>query len=133
MIDIRPIRNEADYDAALGAIEAYFDAEPEPNTADADRFDLLALVIADYEAKHWAIEPPDAPDLLREQMQRRGLKQADLAAVIGSKARASEILNRRRHLTPGQAWKIHVAWRIPAEALIKPYALADDTRRRAPA
>ena len=57
-------------------------------------------------------------------MARKGLKQADLAAVIGSKARASEILNRRRYLTPQQAWKIHVAWRIPAEALIKPYPLA---------
>jgi len=123
MTDIRPLRSEADYDAALETIEAYFDAEPAPGTVEADRFDLLALVIADYEARHWAIEPPDAPDILRDQMERRGLKQADLAAVIGSKARASEILNRRRYLTPKQAWKIHQAWRIPAEALIKPYPL----------
>ena len=123
MTDIRPLRNEADYDAALGAIQAYFENEPAPDSPEADRFDLLALVIADYEAKHWAIEAPDAPDILRDQMQRKGLKQSDLAIVIGSKARASEILNRRRYLTPRQAWKIHVAWRIPTDALIKPYAL----------
>lgn len=124
MTDIRPLRNEADYDAALDAIETYFETEPALGSPEADRFDLLALVIADYEAKHWAIEVPDAPDILRDQMQRRGLKQTDLAAVIGSKARASEVLNRKRYLTPRQAWKIHVARGTPTDALIKPYELA---------
>ncbi|MBC7635130.1 MAG: XRE family transcriptional regulator [Acetobacteraceae bacterium] len=123
MLDIRPLRSEADYDAALVAVEDYFEHEPALGSPEADRFDLLALVIADYEAKHWAIDPPEAPDLLRAHMERTGLKQADLAVVLGSKARASEVLNRRRHLTPGQAWKIHVNWKLPAEALIRPYAL----------
>jgi HTH-type transcriptional regulator/antitoxin HigA len=123
MFDIRPLRNEDDYDAALEAIAAYFENEPARGSDDADRFDLLALVIADYEAKHWAIEAPDAPDLLRAQMQQQGFKQADLAAVLGSKARASEVLNRRRHLTLQQAWKLHTEWRLPTDALIKPYAL----------
>ena len=123
MIDIRPLRSEADYDAALKAIETYFDAEPQLGSEDADRFDLLSLVIADYEAKHWAIDAPDAPDLLRAEMEQRGLRQADLAAILGSKARASEVLNRRRRLTLDQAWKLHTEWRLPTEALIRPYAL----------
>ncbi len=123
MIDIRPLRSEADYDAALKAIEVYFVDEPPVGSAEADRFDLLALVIADYEARHWAIEAPDAPDLLRAQMEQKGLKQADLAELLGSKARASEILNRRRHLTLQQAWKLHVEWHLPTEALIRPYPL----------
>ena len=62
MTDIRPLRGEADYDTALAAIEAYFDHEPILGSPEADRFDLLALVIADHEAKHWAMEPPDAPN-----------------------------------------------------------------------
>jgi HTH-type transcriptional regulator / antitoxin HigA len=123
MNDIRPLRTEADYDAALAAIEAYFVNEPEPGTPDADRFDLLALVIADYERRHWEIEAPDAPDLLRAQMAIKGLKPADLAALLGSKARASEILNRRRHLTLEQAWKLHREWKLPTDALIRPYPL----------
>lgn len=123
MLDIRPLRSEADYDGALAAIETYFDHEPPLGSPEADRFDLLALVIADYEARHWAIEAPDAPDLLRAQMAQRGLKQADLAAVLGSKARASEILNRRRHLTLQQAWKLHIQWRLPTDALVRPYPL----------
>jgi HTH-type transcriptional regulator/antitoxin HigA len=133
MFEVRPLRNENDYDAALKAIEVYFGNEPALGSADADRFDLLALVIADYEAKHWAIEAPDAPDLLRARMAQNGLKQADLAAVLGSKARASEVLNRHRHLTLRQAWKLHTEWHIPTVALIRPYPLRPAKRReRAP-
>jgi len=121
--EIRPLRSEADYDAALAEIEPFFDHEPEPGMPAADRFDLLALVISDYEAKQWAIEAPDAPDALRERMDTRGLTQQDLAQVLGSKSRASKVMNRRRHLTLEQAWKLHHEWDIPAEALIRPYPL----------
>jgi HTH-type transcriptional regulator/antitoxin HigA len=55
---IPPLRSEADYEAALDEIEQYFDNEPKPGSPEADRFDLLALVIEDYERKHWAIDPP---------------------------------------------------------------------------
>ena len=123
MTEIRPLKSEADYDAALVEIEQYFDNEPEPGTLEADRFDLLALVIGDYEAKHWGIEAPDAPDALRERMETRGLTQQDLAQVLGSRSRASEVMNRRRHLTLEQAWKLHREWDIPADALIRPYPL----------
>jgi HTH-type transcriptional regulator / antitoxin HigA len=123
MNDIRPLRSEADYDAALEAIEAFLINEPEPGTPEADRFDLLALVIADYERRHWEIEAPDAPDLLRAQMAVKGYKQSDLAALLGSKIRASEILNRRRHLTLEQAWTLHTKWSLPTDALIRPYPL----------
>ena len=123
MNDVRPLRSEADYDAALEAIEGYFEQEPDPGTPEADRFDLLALVIADYEKRHWSIEAPDAPELLRAQMAVKGYKQSDLAALLGSKARASEILNGRRRLTIEQAWKLHKEWRLPTDALIRSYPL----------
>jgi HTH-type transcriptional regulator/antitoxin HigA len=56
MIDIRPLRTEADYDWALAEIEQYFDNEPKIGTPEADRFDLLASLIEAYEVKHWPIE-----------------------------------------------------------------------------
>jgi HTH-type transcriptional regulator/antitoxin HigA len=117
------LRSEADYNAALEAIEEYFTDEPQPGSPEADRFDLLALVIGDFERRHWAIEAPDAPDPLRAQMEQRGLRQSDLAGLLGSKSRASEVLNRRRYLTLEQAWKLHTEWRLPADALIRPYPL----------
>jgi HTH-type transcriptional regulator/antitoxin HigA len=123
---IRPLRNEADYRAALEAIEAYFDKEPKPGTPAADRFDLLALVIEDYEAKRWPIEPPEAVDAIRYRMETGNFSQADLGRVIGSRQRASDILARKRRLTMQMAWKLHREWGIPAEALIRPA-----TRRRA--
>lgn len=55
---IRPIRTEAEYDEALDEIERHFEDEPKPGTPEADRFDLLASIVEDYERKRWPIEPP---------------------------------------------------------------------------
>jgi HTH-type transcriptional regulator / antitoxin HigA len=117
---IRPLRSEADYDAALEEIERCFESEPEPNTLEGDRFDLLALVIEDYERKRWPIEPPDAIDAIRYRMETGGYSQADLGRLLGSRQRASDILTRKRRLTMKMAWRLYREWGIPAEALIAP-------------
>jgi HTH-type transcriptional regulator/antitoxin HigA len=122
---IRPLRSEIEYEAALAEVETYFDKEPKPGTPAADRFDLLALVIADYEAKHWPIDPPDPIEAIRYRMETGGFSQADLGRLLGSRQRASDILARKRRLTMQMAWKLHRDWNIPAEALIRP-----STRRR---
>jgi HTH-type transcriptional regulator / antitoxin HigA len=119
---IRPLRSEADYGAALAEIERYFDEPPQPGTPVADRFDLLALVIEDYERKAWPIEPPSPVDAIRYRMETGGYTQADLGRLIGSRQRASDVLARKRRLTMGMAWKLHREWGIPAEALIRPQA-----------
>ena len=67
-MDVRPIRTETDYEAALKEIEQYFENEPEAGTAEADRFDLLAALIGAYEQAHWAIDAPDALSPLREAL-----------------------------------------------------------------
>ncbi len=92
----RPLRSEADYDAALEEIERYFEMEPKPGTPEADRFDLLALIIEDYERKRWPIEPPDTIDAIRYRMEIGGYTQADLGRLLGSRQRASDILARKR-------------------------------------
>lgn len=120
-MDIRPIRNEADYDWALKEIESYFNNQPEPGTPEGDRFDVLATLIAAYEDKEWHIPAPDPVDMIVAVMEQRGFKQADLTKLIGSRSRASEILHRKRALTMEMAYKLHETWHIPAEALIKPY------------
>src|SRR5947208_1520051 len=117
---VRPLRSEADYEAALDEIERFFEKEPKPGTPDADRFDLLALVIEDYERKHWPIDPPDTIDAIRYRMETGGFTQADLGRVLGSRQRASDILRRKRPLTMPMAWTLHREWGIPAEALIPP-------------
>jgi len=119
-MDIRPIKNEADYDWALKEIEAYFVNEPAVGSPEAERFDVLATLIEAYEDKHWAIDPPDAVAAIEEFMERKELDQSDLARLLGSRSRASEILNRKRNLTMEQARKLHAEWKIPAEMLLQP-------------
>src|SRR5437660_518220 len=103
-----------------GARGDHFDNEPKAGMPEADRFDLLALVIEDYERKHWPIEPPDPVDAIRYRMETTGLGQNDLGRLLGSRQRASDILSRKRRLTMQMAWKLHRDWGIPAEALIQP-------------
>jgi HTH-type transcriptional regulator/antitoxin HigA len=125
-MDIRPIKTEADYDWALKEIEQYFDHEPEPGSPESQRFDVLASLIEHYEERAWPIDLPDPVEAIRYRMEQDGLDQSDLARVLGSRSRASELLNRRRPLTREQAFKLHREWRIPAEVLIQPYQVSDD-------
>src|SRR6202030_4619687 len=117
---IRPIRTETEYDEALEEIERCFENEPKPGTPEADRFDLLALIIENYERKRWAIDPPDTIDAIRYRMETGGHSQADLGRLLGSRQRASDILTGKRPLTLRMAWTLHREWGIPAEALIAP-------------
>jgi HTH-type transcriptional regulator/antitoxin HigA len=126
---IQPIRSQADYDAALQEIAAYFERQPEPGSAEADRFDVLAALIKAYEDEHWPIEAPHPLAAIRQVMHMRGYSQADLAKVLGSRSRASEVLNRKRHLTLEMAWALNKKWGIPAESLIRPYRLRTERRR----
>lgn len=119
-MEVRPLRTEADYDWALTEIAAYFEQEPMPGTPAADRFDVLAALIAGYEARHWPVEPPDPAAAIRARMEQAGYTQSDLARLLGSRSRASEILANRRGLTMEQARRLHREWHIPAEALIQP-------------
>jgi HTH-type transcriptional regulator/antitoxin HigA len=116
--DIRLLRSEEDYEAALAEIEIYFDKEPLPGSADGDRFDLLAMVITRYEEEHYPIEAPSPIEMIKFVMESRGLGQEDLAEVLGSRSRASEILSGKRSLSLDHIRRLHQAWGIPAEGLI---------------
>ena len=119
-MNVRPIKTEADYDWALKEIARYFDVQPKPGTAEGARFDVLATLIGAYEDKYWPIDPPDPVDAIKYRMEQAGLGQADLARLLGSRSRASEIMRRKRSLTMEQALKLNEEWKIPAEALLRP-------------
>jgi HTH-type transcriptional regulator/antitoxin HigA len=117
MNTIKPIRTEADYDAALAEIDALMDAEP--GSAEGDRLDILVTLVEAYEARHWRIDPPDPIEAIKLRMQQRGLTRQDLEKVLGSKSRTSEVLNRKRSLTLDMIRRLHDLWGIPAESLIR--------------
>lgn len=122
-MDIKPIRTEADYDWAMAEVSQYFEREPAKDSPEADRFDVLSALIEAYEARNWPIEAPDPVDAIKYRMEIGDFRTQDLADVLGSRSRASEILNRRRALTLDMARRLHEAWGIPAEVLIRPYPL----------
>ena len=126
----RPIRTDAEYKEALAEIEQYFAHEPEENTPEADRFDLLTLLIEAYEEQHHPIGPPHPVEMIRHRMRTAGYTQADLADLLGSRARASEVLAKKRRLTLPMIWRLSRQWKIPAEALVSPYRLAGEGRPR---
>ncbi|MEH7907756.1 helix-turn-helix domain-containing protein [Rhizobium laguerreae] len=124
MNNIRPIKTAADLEWAIGEITPYFDNPPEQGTAEADRFDVLADLIEAYENRHFTAEELTPIDFLSGFMEMTGRKQSDLAEVLGSRSRASEILNRKRALTVEMIFKLQEAWGVPLECLVRPYTLA---------
>jgi len=116
---LRPIRNEEDYETALKEIEALWVAEA--GTADADRLDILVLLVEAYEAEHYPIPAPDPIELILHVMDARGLTRRDLEPYLGSRARVSEILNRRRPLSLEMIRKLQAGLDLPADILVQPY------------
>jgi len=117
-MDVKPIKNESDYDAALVEIAALMDARA--STPEGDRLDVLVTLVEAYEEKHWRVNPPDPIEAIKLRMQQRGLSRHDLERVLGSKSRVSEVLNRKRPLTIEMIRRLHGTLGIPAESLIQP-------------
>jgi HTH-type transcriptional regulator/antitoxin HigA len=120
-MDVKPVRSEADYESALAEIDRLMDARP--GTPEGDRLDVLTTLVEAYEARHHPINLPDPIAALEYVMEQRGITRDDLVPLLGSRARVSEILLRKRRLTMEMAWRLHRDLGIPAEAVIKPYEL----------
>jgi HTH-type transcriptional regulator / antitoxin HigA len=123
-MDIRPIRTDEDHRAALAEIDACWGA-PE-GTEQGDKLDVLLALVEIYEAKRWPIdinENFDPVDVLHYAIAELGHTQAELAELLGSRSRASEILARRRALTVEMIHSISDAWKIPADLLVRPYEI----------
>jgi len=121
-MDIRPIRTDQDHRAALAAIEACWGALE--GTEEGDKLDVLLALVEIYEAKRWPIEIDetfDPIDVLRYAIDELGHTQAELAELLGSRSRASEVLSRRRALTVEMIHKVGEAWKISADLLVRPY------------
>ena len=123
-MDIQPIRTDEDRRAALAEIEACWGA-PE-GTDEGDKLEILVALVELYEVKRWPIETGqnfDPIDVLHYAIDELGHSQGELAKLLGSRSRASEILSRRRALTVEMIHKIGEAWKIPADLLVRPYKL----------
>ena len=122
MMNILPITKTADYAAALERIHELMDAERD--TPEGNELEVLTLVVDAYEESQFPIDNPDPINFLKDVMEFRGYAQKDLAQLLNSRPRASEILNRQRPLTLSMIRLISQAWQIPVEPLIREYDIA---------
>lgn len=116
--EIKPIRTEADYDAALSEIERLWGAKS--GTPKGDRLDVLATLIEVYEERRYPIDPPDPIEAIKFRMEQQGLTRKDLEAMIGTRTRIAEVLSRKRSLSIAMIRRLHKSLGIPAEILIRP-------------
>jgi HTH-type transcriptional regulator/antitoxin HigA len=117
-MDIHPIRNQRDHARALREIERLWGAPS--RTPAADKLEVLVTLVDAYESRHHPIDPPDPIDAIRFRLEQMGLTRRDLVDIIGSRARISEVFNRRRPLTIAMIAKLRDRLGISADVLIGP-------------
>ena len=118
-MNIKPIKNEADYESALQRLEIIFDAKQ--GTKDGDELEILSILIDNFEKEAYPIGLPDPVEAIKFRMEQLGMKQKDLGKIIGLNSRASEILHRKRKLTLEMIRQIHDALNIPTDLLVQEY------------
>ncbi len=120
-MNIRPIKSEKDYQLALERLELIFDAKK--GTEKGDELEILSILIDNYESENFPIEMPDPIEAIKFRMEQLGMKQKDLAEVVGFKSRVSEILNKKRKLTLEMIRRISSSLHIPTDVLIQEYVI----------
>jgi len=117
-MEIKPIKTDADYRAALKEVDGLMTALPD--SVEGEKLDVMVTLIEAYEAKHFPLDLPDPVAAIKFEMERKGLTVKDLEPMIGKSNRVYEILNHKRSLTLKMIWKLHKGLGIPAESLIRP-------------
>jgi HTH-type transcriptional regulator/antitoxin HigA len=116
--ELKPIRSEADDEAALDEVGRLWGAKS--GTPEGDRLDVLATLIDAYEAQHYPMDPPDPIEAIKFRMEQQGLSRKDLEPMIGGRGRVAEVLNRKRSLSIDMIRRLHDGLGISADVLIRP-------------
>jgi HTH-type transcriptional regulator / antitoxin HigA len=121
-MNIKPIRTPADHAAALKEIERLWD-RAKRGTPDGDKFEVLSALADAYEREHVAIPTPDPIEAIRFRMEQQGLTPTDLVAIFKTRARASEIMTKKRRLNLRMIRRLHERLAIPIECLVQDYKI----------
>jgi HTH-type transcriptional regulator/antitoxin HigA len=116
---LKILKTKKDYQTALSRFEDLFQVKA--GTKESNEADVLALLIREYEDKHYVINTPSPIEAIKYRMEQQGLTNKDLAPFIGSKSRVSDIFRKSRKLNLGMVRKLHQALQIPLETLVREY------------
>jgi HTH-type transcriptional regulator/antitoxin HigA len=115
-MNIQPIRTKTDYEKALAFIESNFHAKP--NSKEGRMLEVLAILVEKYEDEHFPIQAPTPVEAIKFRMEQLGMSNADLAKIIGTRARVSEIFNGKRKLSVTMMKALHRKLQVPADVLL---------------
>lgn len=118
-IKIKVIKTEEEYKEALELIEKLMDQDPDPDSEEGEKLNLLTTLVKDYEANAFPESLPDPVDAILFRMEQQGLKPRDLIPYIGSRSKVSEILSRKRPLTLSMMRALETGLGIPAKVLLQ--------------
>jgi HTH-type transcriptional regulator / antitoxin HigA len=127
LVEIRAIKVEADYQAALEEIEVLFNSVP--GTPDYDRLEVWTTLVEAYEERRYPIPLPDPIEAIRYHLESRGLSESDLRPVLGDQARVADVMSRKRPLSLAMIRRLHTRLGISADLLIQPYSLVTSASR----
>lgn len=116
-MEVRPIRTEEDYKAMLAAVSALIELDPDPDSPDGERLEVLGLLVEAYESKRFPIAAPSPIAAIKFRMEQDGLSVADMRPYIGPPNRVYEVLNGTRQLSLAMIRRL-MTLGIPAEVLV---------------
>ena len=116
---LKIIKTKKDYLLALERFEEIFQARP--GSDENDEADVIALLIKEYEDKHFIIDAPSPIEAIKYRMEQQGLSNKDLAQILGFKSRVSDIFKKNRKLNLGMIRKLYHELHIPLETLVREY------------
>lgn len=116
---MKKIKTKKEYELALERFEHIFQAKA--GSTESDEADVLSMLIADYENRHFVIEAPGPIEAIKYRMEQQGLTNKDLADILGFKSRVTDIFKKNRKLNLAMVRKLHYALHIPLQSLVKEY------------
>ena len=118
-MELKIVKTKKDYQKSLERFEEIFQAKN--GSAESDEADVLALLIKEYEDKHFVINAPSPIEAIKYRMEQQGLTNKDLAQILGFKSRVSDIFKNNRKLNLGMIRKLYHELNIPLETLVREY------------
>jgi len=118
-MNVHPVRNDKDYDKIMKEIFALAGKRPSKDSVTMEKLEILSMLIKHFDEKHHVIPPPDPVEAIKFRMEQLGLSRKDVIPYFGTKSRGSEILGRKRKISPRIALKLHETLNVPGDALLK--------------
>ncbi|QRR03342.1 helix-turn-helix domain-containing protein [Dyadobacter sandarakinus] len=118
---ITPVKNDRQYEEALGRIYLLMQEEVLPGSPESDELEVLSILVKDYENEHYPLPAPNPLEAIRFRLDQMGMTEKELSEILGYRSRKSEILSGKRKLSLSMIRKLNEKLHIPAQVLIQPY------------